>query len=331
MKKWKLSLTLATLAIFFSMVSLPAVAAQKVVFAIGQNANDPIVKTAEKNFKEYIEKHTNGKYEIDVYPGSQLGNIDSVFQGLQFDTIQLALDTTSNLSTYVPELAVFDVPFLMPNEAAIRKITDTPFANEALQYIEKAGIQPVALILSTPRAIVSTFPFTSVDDIKGQKMRTTTSKIHAAAIRALGFNPTPIPITEMLTSLQQKVIDALDGETGAIYTWRYCDVAKNLLISEYIPVVWTLFASKQWWEGLPEEDKKIFDEGFAIYKKAYTELMQKEVDEALKIVEKDYGVKITRLTEEQKKPFMERTKGVYDELTPEQKVLADKIRAEVNK
>lgn len=329
MKRFVLIIILFAFTLF-SFTSNQAQAAQKVVFSIGQNPNDPIVKTAEKNFREFIAKKTGGKYEIDVYPGSQLGNIDSIFQGLQFNTIQLALDTTSNLSAYVPELAVFDVPFLMPNEKAIRKVTDTPFAQAALQYIDKAGVQPIALILSTPRAIVSTFPLTSVDDIHGQKMRTTTSKIHAAAIRALGFNPTPIPITEMLTSLQQKVIDALDGETGAIYTWRYCDVAKNLFISEYIPVVWVLFASKEWWNSLPDEDKKIFDEGFNIYKNEYTKLMQKEVDEALRIVEQDYGVKITRLNDEQKKPFIERTKGVYDELSKEQKILADKIRQEVS-
>ena len=83
----------------------PAFAVQKVTMSILPGNGDPAVVAAQKDFKEFIETKSNGRYEVEVYFGATMGNCDTVFQGVQFGTIQIALDSVSNLSQFAPELA----------------------------------------------------------------------------------------------------------------------------------------------------------------------------------------------------------------------------------
>lgn len=322
---------LALLAAVLFLGALPAHAAQKVTMAILPGPGDPAVVAAEKDFKEFIESKTNGKYEIDIYSGASLGNLDTIFQGIQFNTIQIALDSTSNLAAYAPELAVFDMPFLMPSEDQIRKITEGPVGKEVMGYLARKGVHPVSLNLVTPRAIVSTEPLTKPEDIHGQKMRSTNSKTHMAAIKGLGFNPTPMAPSEILTGLQQGVITATDTEYPGIFNWRFCDVAKNVLLSDYIPVIWCVFTSQEWYDSLPAEDRAIFDEGFVVYNTAYRNYINKAVEDTLKKIQEEFGVKITRLNDEQKAQFAERAKSAYDVLNADQKKIVEQIRQELAK
>ena len=311
------------------MFAFPALAAQKVTMSILPGNGDPAVVAAQKDFKEFIETKSNGKYQVEIYFGGALGNCDTVFQGVQFGTIQIALDSTSNLSQFAPELAVMDMPFLMPGEEQIRKITEGPVGQHIMSYLGKKGVHPVALNLVTPRAIVSTVPLKKPEDSHGQEMRSTNSKTHMAAIKGLGFNPTPIPPSEILTGLQQGVILATDTEYPGIYNWRFCDVAKYVLLSDYIPVVWFLYASEDWYQSLPKEDRALFDEGFKIYNEAFRNYINAAVEKTFKIIQDEYGRTIPRLSDEEKAQFAERSKGAYDLLTDAQSKIVDMIRAEL--
>lgn len=321
--------TMAALSVMVLLCAGPALAAQKVTMSILPGNGDPAVIAAQKDFKEFIETKSGGKYQIEIYFGASLGNCDTVFQGVQFGTIQIALDSTSNLSQFAPELAVMDMPFLMPSADEVRKITEGPVGQHIMSYLGKKGVHPIALNLVTPRAIVSTVPLKGIKDINGQKMRSTNSKTHMAAIKGLGFNPTPVPPSEMLTGLQQGVIIAADTEFPGVYNWRLCDVAKYVLLSDYIPVVWVLYASEDWYQSLPEEDRALFDEGFKVYNAAFRNYINEAVERTFKILLEEYGCTITKLSDEEKAQFAERSKGAYDILTDEQNKIVDMIRAEL--
>ena len=309
----------------------PAFAVQKVTMSILPGNGDPAVVAAQKDFKEFIETKSNGRYEVEVYFGATMGNCDTVFQGVQFGTIQIALDSVSNLSQFAPELAIMDMPFLMPGEEQVRRITEGPVGDHIMSYLGKKGVHPVQLNLVTPRAIVSTTPLTKPDDIHGQKMRSTTSRTHMAAIKGLGFAPPPLPPSEILTGLQQGVIVATDTEYPGIYNWRFCDVAKHILLSDYIPVIWFVYASQDWYNSLPAEDRALFDEGFKIYQQAFRGYIDEAVEQTFKTIQEEYGCTITRLTDEEKAVFAERSRGAYDILTPAQMKLVEMIRAELSK
>ena len=304
----------------------PANAATTVKVSVVTNNGDVLVTAMQDTFTKFIEEKSKGKYKVDTYFGGALGGCDSVFQGVQFGTINIAIDSTSNLSQFAPELAVVDMPFLMPTEKDLRKITEGPYSKKFMKYLDKTGVKTVALIFSTYRPLVSLNHWETLEDIQGQKFRSTASKTHMAAISSLGMTPTPMPPTEMVTGIQQGVVGGSDTEILGIINYRFCDVAKNVLIADHIPVIFVLYCSASWYDSLSDEDKALFDEAFQAY---YAETQRVYAEKAawtLRECKEKYGMNVTYLSPEEKKRWIEKSKTAYESLSPAQTAVCEEIR-----
>ncbi len=84
-------------------------------------------------FAKLVKERSNGEIEIQVFPSSQLGNQRDLVEGLVFGTVDMTLTGTAVLGNFVPEVAVFDLPFIF---------RDIPHAYKALDTVQawrKAG------------------------------------------------------------------------------------------------------------------------------------------------------------------------------------------------
>lgn len=302
-------------------------APKKIKVWTGNPEGDPILAGMKDAFKPFVEKESNGKYVVEIYPAASLGASDTAFQGTQFGSIQIVVDSVNNIGQFIPQFAALDVPYLLPDAEKL----DRAFSSGAVQHLwsfaEKKGIKPLNVILATYRGILSRKPILTLEDARGVKDRTSASRYHIAAMESLGFIPTPMAGPEVLTAMQQGVIDSVDYEWHAFVNQRIVDVAKHLLLSDHLPVLYMAYTSSDWWDGLSSGDRDMFAKALEAYRQHVMAIYSERNAQVLETMEKDFGVKITRLSPEEKARWIEASKSSLSSFPPDIAALAEEIRA----
>jgi len=312
----KLAMTLA-LALSLITPAAAEAAPKQIKLATYGAVGSPLEKAITLMKKDIVEK-TNGRYDLTPYLAYSFGSHDTAFQGARLGTMEIVVDTTSNMSVYVPELAAFDMPYLMPSDKAIEATLRGEPGKKAMELIEKKGVRPMCLINGTWRVLINTKNWKNLDAIKGAKVRSTSSKTHIAALNSLGVSAIPMPGAEMYTGLQQGVVDGADPEFNSYRTNRYVDVAKYCFDIQAMPVLIVSYMSARWWKALPDADKKIFDGIFKDFQNNCKKFYDEQIASDRKLAVEKEGVVITPLTPEDKARAMEMGKAAYKALTPAQ-------------
>src|SRR5215472_13726441 len=141
-------------------------------------------------FKELAEKYTNGKVVVEVYPNSQLYKDNEELQALQLGAVQLLAPSLAKFGPLgVKEFEVFDLPFILPNKAALRKVTDGALGKKLMGLLEPKGIKGLAYWDNGFKDMSANKPLRMPDDVRGLKMRIQSSKVLDTQMRALGGVP----------------------------------------------------------------------------------------------------------------------------------------------
>src|SRR4249919_3573238 len=135
-------LILAAASIAALTLAGPAAAQSPIVIKFSHvvATNTPKGLAAEK-FKELAEKYTGGKVKVEVYPNSQLYKDKEELEALQLGAVQMLAPSNSKFGPIgVKDFEVFDLPFLLPNLASLRKVTDGPIGKKMLTLLEPKGM-----------------------------------------------------------------------------------------------------------------------------------------------------------------------------------------------
>ena len=208
--------------------------------------------------RSIAEERTKGRVKVEVYPNSQLGGNRETAQATQNGMIQGYLDSSTLTSSFVSQLAVFDLPYLAENTDKVYKILDSPLAEELSQLSTKAGIRPMGLWEATLRSVYSSkIKINSLNDMKGMKIRVIPSPSYVTVFKALGASPVPMSFGELYTALAQGTVDAAENDMVTFYTSKHHEVAKNYAITNHIFLADTLWISEKHFSRMPADIKKI--------------------------------------------------------------------------
>src|SRR5580692_7100542 len=141
-------------------------------------------------FKELAEKYTNGKVKVEVYPNSSLYKDKEELEALQLGSVQILAPSISKFGPLgVKEFDVFDLPFLMSDDARARQMFANPMVGEFNKKLEAKGVKPLAYWDNGAHVYTANKPLIMPDDFKGMKMRIQGSKVLDAVARQLGAIP----------------------------------------------------------------------------------------------------------------------------------------------
>ncbi len=222
------------------------------VFKLGHIADpeNPYAKGAEK-FAQLVKEKTGGKVEIQVFPSSQLGNQRDLVEGTQFGTIDFTMTSTAVLGNFLPQAAVFDLPFIFRDVQHAYKALDTV----GMEIAEKLqGMKLLAYYENGVRHMTnSKRPIRKPEDMKGLKIRVMEQPIYIEMIKALGGNPTPMAFGELFTALQQGVVDGQENPAAHIYTARFFEVQKYISLTAHTYSAEPMLVSLAAWNKLPKD------------------------------------------------------------------------------
>jgi TRAP-type transport system periplasmic protein len=250
-----------------------------------QTAPEGIAMTA---FAEEIRAKTGGRVEVRLHPGGALGGDREVLEGLQIGTVDLAVPSTSVIANFVPEVQVFDIPFLFRDFDHAQAVLDGPIGQELLVKFKAKGLQGLAFGGIGFRQLTnSRRPVNGPEDVKGLKIRTQENQIHLQVWRALGALPTPMALPEVFTALQQGVVDGQENPIGAILNNKFGQVQKHLTITNHAFTPVGFVMAPRAFDALSPEDRALFVEAarraMALCKEEVAKVERTGVDELRKL------------------------------------------------
>ncbi|NKQ84782.1 sialic acid TRAP transporter substrate-binding protein SiaP [Rhizobium ruizarguesonis] len=210
---------------------------------------------------EEINKRTDGRYKIEVYPASQLGKEADINQGLKLGTVDIIISGSSFAARDYKPIGVTYFPYIFRGPDHLIAYTKSDvFKRLAKGYEDKTGNHIAAVSYYGTRHTTSNKPIAKCADMQGLKIRVPDVPAYLAMPRACGANTTPIAFAEVYLALQNGTVEAQENPLTTIEAKKFYEVQKNIILTGHIVDHLNTVISKTRWASLSDEDKKIFGE-----------------------------------------------------------------------
>jgi C4-dicarboxylate-binding protein DctP len=274
----------------------------------------PKGKAAEK-FKELGEKYTNGKVKIEVYHNSALYKDKEELEALQLGAVQMLAPSNSKFGPIgIKEFEVFDLPYILPNKAALRKVTDGPLGKKLLTLLDSKGMVGLAYWDNGFKQMSANKPLHTPADYKGLKFRIQSSKVLEAQFRSLGAIPQSMAFSEVYQALQTGVVDGQENTWSNIYTQKMFEVQKFITVTNHGYIGYIVVVNKKFWEGLPADIRGQLDKAMHDATVYGNDIAEKENTDAMEEIKKSGRSTIFVATEAENAAMRKAMEPIYEDM-----------------
>lgn len=232
-------------------------------------------------FGEILDEKLPGEFEVNIVTDGALGGEKEEAQGILLGSISGSLSTIANLTTWVPEGALFDMPFMFRDQAHIDAVMNGPIGQEMKALYRAEGFTVLDFITYGSRNVISKDPIASVNDVKGKTMRVLPSELHVDLWASLGANPTAVPITEAYGALETGVVDYMDMTKSGFDALKLFEVAPNLTETNHIWALGVMYFSNTVFDSLTDAQKAVFQDAAAEASDYFDQLAAAEQDASM--------------------------------------------------
>ena len=261
---------------------------------------------AIENMGKKLEAATNGKYKIQVFPGGVLGSEKEMIEQAQIGALQIARISLGPMGPVVPEVNVFNLPFLFRDEAHMRAVIDGPIGKEMLDKVTASSARLVGLgwMDSGSRSMYTKNPIKSPADLKGQKIRVMGNPMFIEMMNAMGGNGISMGHNDTFSALQTGVVDGAENNPPTLFASnQYTAGVKFYSQTTHLIIPEIFVMSKITWDKMSKDEQALV---MKLSREAQMEqraLWDKSVGEYSDKL-KAYGIQFVTLD---KKPFYDAT------------------------
>ena len=209
-------------------------------------------------FAKRVEALSHGKIKVYVYPNAQLGSDKVVLRKMRFNAVQMTAPSFAKFTGLVPQLGLFDLPFLFKDENHLHRVLDGEVGKKLREMVTKKGYVALAYWDNGFKQLTdSKRPLIRPEDCKGLKFRVMSSKVLIAQFKALGAIPVVLPFSEVYSALEQGVVDGEENTILNIYTKKFYEVQRYMTMTNHGYLGYLVVMSKKFWNRLPDNLKKV--------------------------------------------------------------------------
>lgn len=215
---------------------------------------------AVENMGKKLEKATGGRIKFQMFPGSVLGGEKEMIEQTQVGAIQLLRTSLGPVGPVVPEVDVFNMPFVFRDVSHMRAVIDGPIGQELLDKITASPARMVGLAWmdSGSRSLYTKKPVRKPEDLKGQKIRMMGNPLFVDTMNAMGGNGISMGYGEVFSALQTGVIDGAENNPPTLYTANHYKAgAKYYTQTNHLIIPEILVMSKVTWDKLSPADQQL--------------------------------------------------------------------------
>ncbi|HYJ43492.1 MAG TPA: TRAP transporter substrate-binding protein [Xanthobacteraceae bacterium] len=283
-----------------------------------------------KLYKDALEKATDGKIKVEVYPAGQLGGAPRQTEGLRLGTIEAAIGPSELFFGADRRFQVLALAGLFKDNEHARKALNVPEMRKLISdFTASRGMITMGLHVYDGQMFAFRAPVTNLAGFAGKRIRVLASEGEQASVSALGAAPVPMSLPEVVPALQQGTIDGVNAPIGVFVPFRYNDAAPNVVDTRFWHLIPIAMVSKVWFDKLPADlQKAVLETGSKLEADIHQWQIKKIADDYKTWA--DRGGKIVKLSPaeqtEAEKKIDAAIQGVLDK-NPPSKEFYQKIKA----
>lgn len=319
MKKLSTVIKAMAAGLMLTVSAQAASAATVLRLAENQPETNPVT-IAMHHFADLVKEYSNGEVTIQVFSGAQLGQETETIEQTQAGIIDMTRVNTVTLANVTPSVGVFTLPYIFNGYEHKYKVLDGDIGKDVRADMAEVGLVGFDFMDAGSRSFYTRegVPLTSLEDLKGLKIRVQNSPISIRMVELLGGVPTPMNYGEVFSSLQTGVIDGAENDFVSFLTSGHYEVAKSYLLDSHLSPPAIVVMNKAKFDSLPADQQEAISKAAkeaAVYER---DLMVKANEEAEKTVT-EAGVTVLPVDNA---PFQQAILPIYDEFP----ALADYIK-----
>lgn len=283
--------------------------------------SDPITMAANE-FARIVKEKSNGRIEIKVFPGGQLGGQKDQIQSLQMGALDIARTQPAYLADAgAKAVSVYSLPYLFSDVDHAWTVLDGPLGQQLLDEVKAANIKLVGIgyYATSPRHFFFTDKkVTKLSDLKGLKLRVPTGEMYKDMVEAFGASSTPIAFSELYSALQTGIVDGAENPIKGYFNNKYYEICKYVTLDAHQADPSVIVFSEMVWNKLSEDDQRLIKEAVAESAKYYRDLSKQKEDEYMSELEK-MGIEILEVENPQEwidavKPLYKKYGAGYEDI-----------------
>ena len=208
-------------------------------------------------FAELLDKKSGGKIQLQIFPNGQIGGNREMIESMQVGALDMALPALPALGGFTDKTKVFDLFYLFDDNKQAEKVLDGPVGQDVAKAVEAANIKIISWWTQGFRETTANREIRKPADLKGLKIRVMENPLHIEAWNTLGASAIPMAFAEVLTSLQQGVLDAQENPYQNIVNSGFHTVQKYIIETHHLYGPLPVVVSKVVWDKLAPEQQKI--------------------------------------------------------------------------
>jgi len=244
---------------------------------------------AALKFAEIVNKESGGRLKVEVFPANQLGNVKDVIENVMTGSVHMYMGGTSETSLFQSEFAVMDAPYLFRDYDHLMKGAKSDVVKEIGAKLEKnrgVKILTAEIYYGARHLTTRNKPIKTPADLKGMLVRAPDQPIYLEAVRAMGATPTPVAFSDLYMALKQGVVDGQENPIPTIYTYKYYEAQKYLMLTGHMLRVNVIGADASWYNKLSPDLKTIIGKALDEAVKLNNQLTLKQEKDMLEELKK---------------------------------------------
>ncbi len=270
--------------------------------------------TGVENFVKNVEKASNGRLIIQVYPAGQLYDMREIPEAVINSTIELGMAAGVGYTSYVPTMGIFDLPMLVPDGATMFKLLNGKLGEEMTKDLAAKGMAQLAWIDYGPmHYMTGTKQITRPEEVAGLKI-TVPGGMHVDAVAALGGTPVTTPPAEHYLALQRGVTNGILVGATSMESRKLYEVQKYLTLVTQSWPIHLLTANPKKLAALPSDLQKIVRDEAKALEKWVSESQTAEDKKAIEKM-KSAGIQVHTVPSSEFANWRAKFAGVWDKYT----------------
>ena len=258
MSVWTCYLRLIGATIIALVIGGPASAQTKLKWAHVYEVTEPYHTEALWAASE-IRKRTNGKFDIEVFPASQLGNENQLNEGLGLGAVDIVYVGINFVAATYQPLGITGAPFMLRDFDHWKAYRDSKLFSDLVQgYDEKTRHKIVALTYYGQRHVTANKPIRKPEDMKGMSLRVPPAPLFLMFTKSVGANATPIAFSDVYNALQQGLVDGQENPLPTIMAKKFYEVQSHIVLTGHITESMVTVIGSHVWNKLTPDEQKLF-------------------------------------------------------------------------
>ncbi|RDJ25486.1 TRAP transporter substrate-binding protein [Bosea caraganae] len=276
----------------------------------GINEDHPVGNGVAK-MKACMADKSGGKLKLQAFWGGALGGDLQATQALRAGTQEMVITSSSPLVGIMPELGVFDLPFLFSNEKEADTVLDGAFGKYISDKLPGFGVVNLSYWENGFRNLTNSKRAVSkADELTGLKVRVMQNNIFLDSFKSMGTNATPMAFGEVFAALETHAIDGQENPLVTIDTSKLYEVQKYLTMTRHAYTPFLALYSKKLWDQLSAEEQTILTDCSIVGRDEERRVSRELNDKSFENLKKQ-GMQVSEVAPAELTKMREATAAVY--------------------